>query len=223
MDLIGGAADRPAPTASPEAATTGRDPFEFRPLTLRLHRVLEGDRDAKGWIYETFAPRLYRRLRARYEGGPHGLDAEEILQDTFLSLFTRSDALERFLDRHSSEERTEARFEAFLWNHACGIASNRRRAQKRGAVFAFSEGEEPISGDADPERENLGRDLLARLSECLEARGRRTYLYFKLRFSDGLTPEEIALATGWSPKATYKLKLALNLAVAKCADMLGIE
>ena len=66
-------------------------------------------------------------------------------------------------------------------------------------------------------------DLLKQLDRCLRAQRARIYLYYRLRYYEGLTPEEIARATGWSRKATYKLRQALNEAVRTCARELGIE
>lgn len=186
-----------------------------------LRRVADGDRDARAWLYDAFAARLFRRLRARYGGGAAGLDAEELLHDSFLSLFEHGHVLAGFLSETPPAEQTGTRFESFLWNHACGIASNRRRSLRRRGAEPLP-AEEPRAGTADPERESVGRDTLARLQECLEKRGRRIFLYYKLRFCDGLTPDEIAHATGWSRKATYKLRLALGEAAARCAEALGI-
>lgn len=220
MEPTGGAADRsaqPAVDAHPTAGPAG----DRLLVSRRLKSLVEGDRDAKEWAYETFAPKLFRRLRARYSGGERGLDAEELLHDAFLALFEQGRALGAFLEQTPEEELTGDRFHQFLWNQACGIASNRRRSQLRRPTASLPDAE-MASPDPDPERESLGRDAVARLDECLEKRGRRTYLYYKLRFSDGLTPEEIEHVTGWSRKATYKLKLALNEAVARCAALLGM-
>ena len=187
-----------------------------------LERIGRGDGEARAWLYETFAGRLYRGLRARY-AGRHGYDAEELLQDAFL-LFFQHDArvLSRFLELVPESERTEARLERHLWDLACGVASNRRRSLRRRPESPLPE--RPLtSAGPGPERESLGRDTVQRLAQCIRARNERVYLYFKLRYVDGLTPVEIAEATGWSLKATYKLKLRLNEAVAACAARLGIR
>ena len=144
-----------------------------------------------------------------------------MLHDSFLPLFQQARLVDNFLEQVPAEEQTVPRFEIFLWNHACGIASNRRRSLKR-RVDAPWPDEEPGSLSGDPERASLSRDILARLADCLEASGRRIYLYYKLRYVDGLTPGEIMNVTGWSRKATYKLKLSLNEAVGRCAKRLGI-
>ncbi|MEM1183001.1 MAG: hypothetical protein AAGM22_31960, partial [Acidobacteriota bacterium] len=71
------------------------------------------------------------------------------------------------------------------------------------------------------EQEALDRDRLERLADCIERANARVFLYFSLRFRDGLAPEEIVTVTGWSKKATYKLKQRLNDAVEVCAEALG--
>lgn len=191
-------------------------------LDSRLSALVEGDAAAAAWLYDTFAPRLYRRLRQRY-GYPGGLDPEELLQETFL-LLLRDDRrlLRRFLDRVPRGERSEARLARFLWDQAGGLAANRRRStRRRGATPKLSaEAMERFpSPTADGERRTLARDLLGRLDACLAERA-RVYLYYKLRHVEGLTPEEIARLTGWSIRAVYKLRAALTEAVEKCRKRL---
>ena len=218
MDSHDGAARSATGTARGLSAEPAVSP-DGRGISARLRGVLQGDPTARSWLYETFSPRLFRRLRARY-GNRAGLDPEEILHDTFVSLFQHARVVENFLDE-PPELQTAPRFEVFLWNHACGVASNRRRSLRRRVAAPWPE-EEPGSSRADPERETVGRDVLARLADCLESSGTREYLYYKLRYVDGLTPAEIMTVTGWSRKTTYRLKLALSEAVGRCARRLGL-
>ena len=186
----------------------------------QIRRVVNGDRDAAAWLYDTFAPRLYRRLNARY--GPSGLDAEELLHDAYV-VFLQHDGrvLKRMLERHDTTLLDEQAVHTFLWDQACGVASNRRRSQRRaGPANAAQLDAVP---DDRSSRRTLSADLLERLDQCLARKNARVYLYFKLRYVDGLTPDEIARATGWSKKATYKLRQAFNAALADCAARLEIS
>ena len=187
-----------------------------------LCRIVEGDDDAKAWLYDTFSARLYRRLRGRY-AERQGFDAEELLQDSFVFFFQHeARVLRRFLEQVAEAERTEERLGRYLWDLACGVASNRRRSLGREKSLPLAD-QVLRSQGAGPERRSVGRDALRRLAACIRDADGRAYLYFKMRFVDGLTPEEIALAAGWSRKATYKLKLRLNEAAEKCARRLGIR
>lgn len=190
-------------------------------LTHWLERVVAGDTQAKGWLYDSYATRLYRRLRRRY--AERGIDAEEVLQDAFVLFFQHdSRVLARFLERSSPAERTSSRFEEYLWDVACGIASNRRRSARRHRDLSLADADsrpDPF----DTERQHVDRDVLRRLAACLARSGSRVYLYYKLRFVDGLTPDEIARVTGWSRRATYKLRLVLLHAVDRCAEHLGLS
>lgn len=187
----------------------------------RLAEVVAGDRAAREWLYDEFAPRLFRRLRARY-GGRGGLDPEELLHDAYISFFqNESRVLGRFLERQASEGCSSARLEAYLWGLACGIASNRRRSIRRHGEPESLE-DRQLREERAGESAHVDRDTLQRLGGCLKKAGSRVYLYYKLRFVEGRSPEEIAGATGWSRKATYKLKLALNGAVERCARLLRI-
>lgn len=184
-----------------------------------IRRVASGDRDATAWLYDTFAPRLLRRLGARY--GPLGLDGEELLHDAFV-FYLQHDArvLRALLTRHADQPLNEFDVHTYLWDLACGVASNRRRALRRASVV-------PLRGDAlrGPDgtaSAAFDRDLLERLDRCLSGKNSRVYLYFKLRYVDGLDPHEIARCTGWSRKATYKLREAFNSALSDCASRLEI-
>lgn len=191
-------------------------------MTGRLEGVIAGDDDARLWLHETFAPRLSRRLRARY-ARHRGLDVDELLQDTFLFYYQHAGrTFARFLEEVPEPERSEARLDAYLWDVACGIASNRLRAAHRKPAGSPV----PVEGTADPvnaERQTLHRDLLTKLKSCVKREGSRSYLYYKLRFVDGFTPEEISLATGWSRKITYKLRLVLDGVIDRCARRLGLR
>lgn len=187
----------------------------------RLHAIVESnDPAAVAWLYETFAPKLLRRLRGRY-AHPGGLDAGDLLQDAFV-LFLRQNGkvLADFMERVPVTQQTAAALERLLWDLACGLATNLRRSASRVTLLSLFDSPRR-STDAGVEQRTIQRDLLEQLDGCLEVSGSRVYLYFTLRYRDGLTPDEIARATGWSKKATYKLRQALNEALARCAENLG--
>ena len=191
-------------------------------LTERVQQLAAGDEGARRWLHETFAPRLLRRLRGRY-ARHRGLDVDEILQDAFVFFYQHAPrTFARFLEEVPPEERHEARLDGYLWDLACGIASNHLRAAKRRPLFPA-----PLADEAaDPqegERRALDRDLLARRVACLKRAGSRSCLYYTLRCVDGFTPDEIARATGWSRKATYKLRFVLEGAIERCARRLGLR
>ncbi len=184
-----------------------------------LERVVAGDPEAATWLWETFSARLLRRLRRRYGD----LDAEELLGDAYL-FYLRDDAaiLRRALDRIDPGRTTAARIESWLWDQACGLATNRRRSAAHQRVVPLLPRSRPAR-EAGPERRIVARDTVKQLDRCLESSGGRLYLYFKLRYVDGLRPAEIVQATGWSRKVTYKLKQSLDEAVDRCAEALGLE
>lgn len=196
-----------------------------REVGRTLRCLLEGDRAAAAWIYDTFADRLYRRLRRRY-GYPGGLDPDDLLHDAFIFYFQNDGKVLRdFLERVPPEKQTRERLERHLWDLACGVASNRRRSASLRDHWSLDENPVEPADDRAPSLEEraVGRDQLARLDRCLEGQNGRVYLYYRLRFWDGHTPNEIAEIMGWSTKATYKLRQALNEAVRFCAESLGIE
>ncbi len=199
----------------------------------QVRRAARGDSSAITWLYQTFAPRLLRRLRARFGAVP-ALDPEDLLQDTFLyTLRHEGRALERFLTRiratetdeegprePSSDDATSA-LDGFLWSAACGVASNRRRSALRHPAAPLESVRQTETAQ-DDEGSALARDALERLAACLANRGDALQLYFQFRYVDGLTPAEIVHATGWSRKKTYKLKQSLDEALERCMTLLGL-
>lgn len=189
----------------------------------RLRRLISGDSGAAAWLYDTFAPRLYRRLRGRYGRLP-GIDPEDLLQSAFL-FYLQNDCrvLRAFLEQQSPAEVTADALMRRLWDLACGLASNQRRsARGRPPLTGL---DEAAADDGGPtiERRLAERQTLSRLSACLARRGGRLFLYFCWRYGDGLTPREIVDVAGWSQRETYRLREALNRALAACAASLGID
>lgn len=189
-------------------------------ILATISQILAGDRAAVAWLYDTFAPRLLRRLGQRF-GGIGGLDREDLLQDTFLYVLKENGrVLERFKGRHAGGRPQALDLEHFLWSAACGIASNRRRSLLRHPAASI-DGREVLP-DVGGESPAIARDALERLASCLSDSGDRLALYFQLRFRDGHKPAEIARITGWSQRATYKLKQSLDAALDRCLEALEL-
>jgi DNA-directed RNA polymerase specialized sigma24 family protein len=190
-------------------------------LEARLLRVAAGDRDAKMWLYDTYAGRLFRKLASRY--GTHGYNPEDLLHDAFIFYFQHDcRVITAFLERNSGRRITDELVERYLWDLAGGVVANERRARRKDSLRSL-EASSLVSEAPGPERAALSRDLLAQLADCIQEHGRRVYLYSCMRYVDGLEPEEIAAATGWSTKATYKLKTKLNETLTRCAERLGLS
>jgi DNA-directed RNA polymerase specialized sigma24 family protein len=188
----------------------------------QLLRIVQGQQDAAAWLYDTFAPKLFRRLSIRY-GYPGGLDAEDLLQDAFI-FFLQNDCrvLNNFLNRNTESHQTQPALERYLWDLACGVATNKRRSSSLRKVVPLHPGDpDPVEPSA--ERKTVDRDQLEQLDRCLAGGNARVYLYFKLRYYDGQSPEEISQITQWSRKATYKLRQALNEALQRCVDSLELS
>ena len=185
----------------------------------RVRQITEGDREAAAWLYDAFAPGLFRRLRQRYG---HSADPEDLLQDAFAFYFQRgAKVLRDFLDRQAVGEVTREALGRHLWDLACGVAANHRRSAWSRKVVPI-EGRDREAQETDAETGTLARDTLRRLARCLREGRARVYLYFKLRYVDALSAEEVAAVTGWSMKATYKLRQSLNEAVRGCVERLGL-
>lgn len=197
----------------------GADALEAHELAERL---AAGDPDAVAWLYDHVAPDLYRRLGRRY-GHPGGPDPADLLQDTFvLCLRDGARLLRGVLADRPAGAPVLPTLRQYLWDLACGVAANARRSVWSRRALPMPE--TPLAApEPGVERSAVARQALERLDGCLRQQGERLYLYFKLRYVDGLTPDEVAAATSWSKKATYKLRQSLNEAVERCVDRLGLR
>ncbi|MFN7967124.1 MAG: sigma-70 family RNA polymerase sigma factor [Acidobacteriota bacterium] len=190
----------------------------------QLKRIAAGDSAAKAWLYDTYASGLLRKLEARY--GAYELDARDLLQDAYLSFFQHDGrALSRFLDRHSAEQQTLDQLRIYLWDIACGVASNRLRDRRTRRRY-LPEADHDLSFEAaedSPEREFVRRDQMRRFIDCVAESGEQARLYFALRFVDGLTADEIAQVTGWPLPQVYRLRAKLGTAAEECANRLQMD
>lgn len=177
-----------------------------------------GESGATAWLYDTFAPVFRSRLQRRYSY----VDPEDVLHDAFVQFF-RDDCrvLREFGRRVAPAAQTRAALERYLWGLVCGLVSNHRRSASFRNSRPLLEVEMEDSA-ASGEAAVVAREQLRKLDACLRATGDRLYLYFKLRYSEGLSPEEIARVTGWSRKQTYKLKQAVDRAARRCAEKIGV-
>ena len=209
---------RAAPAATEDRPTASR-PTESHSCLRIVERASIGDRQAQGLFFDEFAPQLLRRLQGRYGSSPD-LDTDDLLQDCFTFLL-RSDgqALRRFLKALPPHKRTRPVVAAYLWDTACGIASNRRRSARR---FRNAMVRHEPQTTKNLEQHSLAMDTIQRLSQCLRGAGSQVFLYFVLRYVEGLTPREVAEATGWPIDVTYRLKTSLGSALQDCKERLGL-
>ncbi|MEM9598198.1 MAG: hypothetical protein AAGD06_28300 [Acidobacteriota bacterium] len=190
-------------------------------IHARLKALVGGDEGAAEWLYDLTADDLHRRLERRYGGSP-GFDAADLLQDAYVFYFQNDfKVLRDFLARVPDDGRAEQALRRHLWDLACGLVANRRRSGWQRRAVTVPEVLGPSSDLVDAPA--VARDALAKLDRCLAGRSHRAYLYFLLRFVDGLKPRQISEATGWPIAATYKAREAFDRALAACAELLGLR
>ncbi|MEM6793088.1 MAG: hypothetical protein AAF725_03860 [Acidobacteriota bacterium] len=190
-------------------------------IQARIRGILLGRQEDAAWLYDSFAERLFRRLGSRYRD----LTAEEIedlVHECYVLLF-REDGrvLRQFLERHPGLGPSAEQLERYLWDRACGLAVNLRRRTSR----RLESGREPnpsLAAGSDEERGQLDRDALEQLGKCLQESGSKVYLYYQLRYWEGLTPAEIETVTGWRRDRVYRLRDALKRGLKACLERLGL-
>lgn len=164
-----------------------------------IRRAATGDAAAVRTIIKTHNQRLYRLVRAVLRSNA---DAEEVLQEAYLSAFARLDGFNG-----------EASLSTWLSRIALNAALMRLRAQKRmkRAAPAHAMDAEIIpfplsSSTADPERAMAQRQLLHLVEEATDALPDTFRLVFVARVIEGLSVEETATLLAL-PAATVKTRL----------------
>lgn len=165
-----------------------------------VRRAAAGDAAAVRAIIRTHNQRLYRLVRAVISSNA---DAEDVLQEAYLSAFARLDTF-----------RGEASLSTWLSRIALNAALMRLRAQKRmkRAAPGLTTAEAQIipfplsSPTADPERAMAQRQLLHLVEEATDALPETFRLVFVARVIEGLSVEETASLLGL-PAATVKTRL----------------
>ena len=185
----------------------------------RLAALLGGDRSAAQWLYDTFAQVFHARLLRRY---PY-VDPDDLLHDAFVVFFRNDYKVLRDFDRRVSRTaQTRTALDRHLWGLICGLVTNHRRSASFRRASSIP-GPEGVSDQPSTESAVIARDHLEQLDAALRDQGARLYLYFKLRYLEELTPDEISRVTGWSRKTTYRLKQEVDRTARRCAAELGIR
>ena len=180
-------------------------------VSAMLQAVVDGDAEAAHRLYDEMSPELLRRLRGRY-GNIFG-EPEDLLQDAFLFYFQNDyKVLRDFMSRESKDTQTRSRLAGALWDLACGLVANRRRAQRsRDRVFdPFQSSDQLKEADTGIYTVAEQRDRLRDLERHLAAEDPDLASYCRLRFVHGYSPTEIAEHTGKPLRTVYKLRRSLS-------------
>jgi len=158
---------------------------------MALERAQEGDGEAFRMLVERYSHEMFR-LAYRLTGSE--ADAEDVVQETFLSAFRR-------IDRYDSR----ARFSSWLY----AIASNRaidllrRRKRWRSTAVEPTEQHAPlVSEQPGPERSAYGGEIRERVNRALESLTPRERVAFTLRHHEGMSIDEIGRVMGLRSSAT---------------------
>ncbi|MEM1203618.1 MAG: sigma-70 family RNA polymerase sigma factor [Acidobacteriota bacterium] len=188
----------------------------------RIRGILQGRRGDTAWLYDEFSERLHRRLGSRYRDlEPE--EVEDILHECYVLFFKDNGrVLRRFLERHRHPGPTPEQLERYLWDRACGLAVNLRRRVSR-SLESGGEPRRSLASARNEESHLLNRDMLDQLGRCLQEGRQQVHLYYQLRYWEGLTPVEIEQVTGWRRKGIYRLRDALQRALKRCVERLGLR
>ncbi|MEP7360559.1 MAG: sigma-70 family RNA polymerase sigma factor [Chloroflexota bacterium] len=191
--------------------------------------LVEGDETALGELYDRHADSLFRAALMRL--GDRGL-AEEVLQDTYLALWTRAETFDvsqgsvigwlstiarnRAIDRLRSSARRPAPLALSGLVPLGADASVANDA--RDAILAASTPISGVTAAIDPEREVDIAELRREVDEALASIPEQERQVLTLAYYEQLSQSEIALRLAW-PLGTVKTRT--RRALARLRDSLG--
>lgn len=157
-----------------------------------VERAQQGDGGAFGDLYERFHPEIYRYLLRHLDGRRE--TAEDLTEEVFLKVFER---LARYQFRGLP-------FSAWLYRIARNHLIDHLRARPKQAVGSIELGPEiPVRRAEAALNRSLDRQELTYALGRLTSDQRQVVM---LRFLDGLSTQETALAIGKSEDAVKKLQ-----------------
>lgn len=176
-----------------------------------IKEVLAGKRGAATRFYRTYAGRVRRYLRTRL---PSEADVEDVLQDTFLSVF---DALPLY--------RGEARIETWVMAIARHEAADfyrkryvRKLVQQTAPLF-----EEMVEESRTPEFEWKKKRMEERFMRAYSSLSKQYQDILSLRFELGMSVKEVAKEMKLSFKATESLLFRARSAFAVAYEQVDGE
>lgn len=191
--------------------------------------LVEGDQAALGELYDRHADGLFRTALLRL--GDRGL-AEEVLQDTYLALWTRAElfdgsqgsvigwlstiARNRAIDRLRSSARRPA---PIALSSLVGASPDPAAADDaRDAILAASTPVAGVTAAPDPEREVDIAELRREVDQALAAIPDQERQVLTLAYYEQLSQSEIATRLAW-PLGTVKTRT--RRALARLRESLG--
>lgn len=179
-------------------------PSREDPLDL-VGRAFRGDPQARSTLVDRLMPVVQARVRRRLGWGRPPVEVDDVVQEVWMRLVDSGGATLRRYDPTRG-----ASFEGYVGMVAereIGNYLDKVRSQKRGghmsAVGSKELDDRPISSP-NPEEQAASREQLGQLAKHLETElPPKGQLVFRHLYSDGLPPQEVALAIGVNVQVVY--------------------
>jgi RNA polymerase sigma-70 factor (ECF subfamily) len=178
-----------------------------------IRRLIEGSHDAVAALYDRYSAAVFRRA---LRSGADGSTAEEVVQETFLTLWNRAEQFDASRGSLATWLMVIARNRTFDHLRAAG----RRPATVPFSSFVGEETDEDWSiqwletagqliaaaaPEPEPEDAIAAREASASVAAGLDALGLPERQVILLAYQDGLSQSEIATRLGW-PLGTVKTR-----------------
>jgi RNA polymerase sigma-70 factor (ECF subfamily) len=158
-----------------------------------LQAAQQGDSEAFGQLYESYAQQVFRYLYAHLD---ERMDAEDLTGEVFLRVW-------RALPQY---QRTEAPFGGFLFRVARNALYDHYRRNRSHRAYILPEDDRMAERASDPAESHLQDYEHQHLRRILSKLPEEQRSVLTLRFLAGLSPEETAQAMGKSNGAVRVLQ-----------------
>ncbi len=179
------------------------DPPREPSVEERLREIRAKKPESERWLVERYGGRV-ERILLRVLGNARNL--EDLVQEVFVRVFARA-----------GELREPAALGGFIASIAVFVAREAIRSRRRQRWLRFFAAEDLPDPPAvvDPE----GREAVGAIYRVLGELGTDERICFALRYVDGMTLADVAIACGWSLSTTKRrLKDAETAFVARCRE-----
>lgn len=179
--------------------------MEDKDLRRDVKQAARGDRDAAGFLFDAYHPRIYRYALARL-GSP--ADAEDVASETFARVLSKLDGFRW----------KGGGFEAWLFRIASNLIVDRARHRAKEHATDFDNHDTP--SEASPEEVTLQREISRELRALLATLPADQREILLLRFAGGLDTYEAGAVMGRNANAARQLQFR---ALQNLRELMSVE
>jgi RNA polymerase sigma-70 factor (ECF subfamily) len=172
-------------------------PITDEQVTTLVSRCQQGEASATEALYDLYADRLYRYLRARVRDADAAAD---LTTEVFVRMIQHIGSF------RLNRARPASSFSAWLYRIAANLAADQHRGSRRYEPITLDEGLVGPARNPGPDAIAEQRDVTARLTEAINALSEEQRLVIIAKFAEGMSNAEVASFLGKTEGAVKALQ-----------------